>query len=60
MTDEPIRPNGIGVTITDTQQIVLNFDHGEIPPIVVSIEGAKQIGSHVSSAADRASSGSDL
>jgi hypothetical protein len=62
MTDEDniaYRPKGIGITITDTQQVILEFDHGEIPDIILSHQSAKKVGSHVSSAADRVSKGFD-
>jgi hypothetical protein len=54
-TDTPRRPDGIQITITDTQQVVLNFDHGDIPPIALSDAGARRVASNVASAADRVS-----
>jgi len=57
--DEPKRPDSIEIRITDTQQVVINFDHGDIPLIVLSQQGAEQVGSHIASAANRVSSGFD-
>ena len=54
MTDEAERPNGIAVQITDTGAVKLQFDHGEIPEIALTPEGAHALGSHVASAAAEA------
>jgi hypothetical protein len=54
MTDEPIRPRGIGVQVTTTGAVKLQFDHGAIPEIILTSEGAHALGSHVGSAADKA------
>jgi len=54
MTDEPKRPRGIQVKLTDTGAVKLQFDHGEIPEIVLTSEGAHALGSYVASAADEA------
>jgi hypothetical protein len=54
MTEEPKRPNGISIDVTATNQVVLHFDHGEIPPIALTQQGAERVGSHISTAADKA------
>lgn len=46
------RPKGVTTHITDTQLVVVEFDHGSIPPIALSSGGAKQVASHIASAAD--------
>lgn len=54
MPDEnTVRPDGINITITDTQLVVVNFDHGDIPPIALTASGAKRVASHIASAGDR-------
>jgi len=55
----PIRPNGVNITITETDNIIVYFDHGEIPPVLLSIKGATQVGSHIASAADNARRSTD-
>jgi len=55
MTDEtPKRPSGIGITITENSQVIVEFDHGDIPEIILSPQGAKKVGSHINAASDRA------
>jgi len=54
MTDEPKRPHGIQVQVTSTGSVKLQFDHGEIPEIILTSDGAHALGSHVASAADEA------
>lgn len=54
---DALRPNGVQIDITDSQQIVLKFDHGEIPPIQLSMAGAEQVGSNLTSAAHKAQQG---
>jgi hypothetical protein len=55
--DATVQPAGIGITITDTNQVIVQFDHGDLPPIQLSEEGARQVGSHIASAADRIDDG---
>ena len=55
--DRTVQPGGIGITITDTDQVIVQFDHGNIPPIQLSEQGARQVGSHIASAADRINDG---
>jgi len=52
-----VRPKGVSITITDTQQVVVTFDHGEVPDIVLSPGGAKRVASHIASAAGRVETG---
>jgi len=54
MTDEPKRPHGIQVQVTSTGSVKLQFDHGEIPEIILTSDGAHALGSHVASAAAEA------
>jgi len=55
MTDDtPKKPDGIGITITEHSQVIVEFDHGEIPRILLSPQGAKKVGSHINAASDRA------
>jgi len=54
MSTEPIRPNGVTCEITDQQQIVIRFDHGEIPPVVLGIQSGVKVGSLISSQANKA------
>jgi len=54
MTDEPKRPDGIQVQITNTGAVKLQLDHGGIPEIVLTSDGAHTLGSHIASAAAEA------
>ena len=51
---EPVSPRGIQIDVKSNGEIVLNFDHGDIPPIRLSQAGAEQVGSNIQSAAHRA------
>jgi len=49
----PARPDGVNVSITEAGMIALEFDHPNVPPIVLSKRGAERVASHVHSAAGR-------
>ena len=55
MSDETelARPKGVQATVIDSGQIVLEFDHEQIPQIELSKKGAAQVGSYLHSAVDR-------
>jgi len=55
MTD-PIRPKGVDVTLTSSHQILIEFNHGDIPPVVLGNDSAAKLGSVIASQADRAGS----
>jgi len=50
-------PKGVNVKITDTDQIIIQFDRGDIPNIGLSEHGAMELGSMLASQADRAGYG---
>jgi len=47
---DAVRPTGVRIAVTDTDQVVVHFDHGDIPPIVLSGRGAVRAGSQIVSA----------
>jgi len=52
---DAVTPSGMKLTATETNQVVVEFDHGDIPDIIVSAEAAERMGSQIVSAANRAS-----
>ena len=57
---DPVRPKGVELTITDTQQVIVSFDNGEIPDIIVSASSAEKLGSYINSASNRARKNQEL
>jgi hypothetical protein len=51
---EPLQPNGMEVEITTNHQVIVEFDHEDIPPIHLTQHGAKNVARNLHSAADRA------
>jgi len=56
-TQDVVRPDGIGVTITDAGTVLLKFDHDRVPAIQLSASNAKRVGGTVSKAGDTAGDG---
>ena len=57
---EYVEPNGMQLTITDTGYVIVEFDHGEIPPIKFTPAGAERTGSYLVSASNRVRDGREL
>lgn len=52
-TQTPVRPDGVNVSITEAGMIALEFDHADVPPIVLSQGGTERVASYLHSAASR-------
>ena len=50
---DTVRPDGVQATVTDNGQVILEFQHDDVPPIQFSADGANQVGSYLNSAANR-------
>ena len=51
---DPVTPAGMRLTVTDANKVVVNFDHGDIPEVLLDANSAEAVGSQIVSAANRA------
>lgn len=56
----PARPDGVNVSTTEAGMIVLEFDHPDVPPIVLSKPGAERVASYVHSVIGRMNQPDDV